>query len=290
MYFEVPKAACSTMKELLHRLESLPPIQLFVGDNWETRRDMFIHARENIALPSLLDLDSQMQKEVLESDHFFRLAIVRNPYTRVISAWRNKVRLCEPGHEHLYLRIKGHLPEQTNKRLLSLPEFVDYIAHEDLSNSNPHWRKQVDHLYLKALPFSHIGKMENLSSTLARFQQHLGMSEPVPPKKNNLSFSGHVALTEPLADKIYFLYKDDFETFAYDKDSWRPHCQKPDTSSATNMIPEDRFNDEIIERNLIIAHLYRECDRLRSKLESTPTGLARRVWHRIRQRVGIGQD
>src|SRR5271157_1846530 len=103
LYFEVPKAACTQMKELLRLQQGAPPIQPFVGKLMETRRDMFIHARENVPLPSLVDLDNPTQREVLESNGFFRFTIVRNPYTRLVSAWKNKVVSCEPGAERVYL-------------------------------------------------------------------------------------------------------------------------------------------------------------------------------------------
>lgn len=67
MYFEVPKAACTQMKELLRTIEGAPPIKVFAGGAWETRRDMFIHSRSNVPLPSLVELDDTMQREVLDA-------------------------------------------------------------------------------------------------------------------------------------------------------------------------------------------------------------------------------
>ncbi len=98
MYYEVPKAACSTMKTLLQKIEGLPPIQPFTGLNREVRRDMFIHERGLFKMASLLDFDSKVQEMILNSPEIFRFTIVRNPYTRLSSAWRDKVRLCAPGY------------------------------------------------------------------------------------------------------------------------------------------------------------------------------------------------
>src|SRR5437868_1542852 len=67
MYFEVPKAACTQMKELLRTIEGSPPIKLFAGGAWETRRNMFVHSRANVPLPSLVELDDKTQREVLEA-------------------------------------------------------------------------------------------------------------------------------------------------------------------------------------------------------------------------------
>lgn len=267
LYFEVPKAACTQMKELLRQQQGAPPIQLFVGKLMETRRDMFVHARENVPLPSLVDLDDARQKEVLESDGFFRFTIVRNPYTRVVSAWKNKVVPCEPGAERVYLEIKGRLPDMHAKELIAFDEFVGYLQTSDLSGCDPHWRRQVDHLFLDALSFSHVGKMEDMGASLARFEQHLGLSEPLLAGRKNVSAPvGLATYDQNLADKVYSLYREDFERLGYQRDSWRDgQSAVPATPKA--VIPEARFYDEIVERNLIISGLYAERERLQADLK-----------------------
>jgi hypothetical protein len=270
LYFEVPKAACTQMKELLRQQHGAPPLQILVGKLMETRRDMFVHARENVPLPSLVDLDDTTQKEVLESDSFFRFAIVRNPYTRLVSAWKNKVVPCEPGAERLYLAIKGHLPDMRAKDLITFDEFVNYLhAKGDLSDADPHWRRQVDHLFFKALSFSHVGKLENMAATLSMFQQHLGLAEPLRAGGKNVSAPvGLATYNQDLADKVYSLYQEDFEQLGYNdnRDSWRSgDSSVPKQQQA--VIPEARFYDEIIERNLIISALYEERRRLRADLK-----------------------
>jgi len=259
LYFEVPKAACTQMKELLRRQVGAPPLQLFVGKLMETRRDMFVHAR---------DLDDATQREVLESESFFRFTIVRNPYTRLVSAWKNKVVPCEPGAERLYLEIKGRLPDMHAKELIAFDEFVNYLqAKSDLSAADPHWRRQVDHLFFDALSFSHVGKLENMSASLARFQQHLGLAEPLMGGRKNVSAPvGLATYDQDLADKVYSLYQEDFERLGYARDSWRDG-QSAVPNPPPAVIPEARFYDEIIERNLIISGLYEERKRLRADLQ-----------------------
>lgn len=267
LYFEVPKAACTQIKEMLRQQEGAPPIQLFAGKLRETRREMFVHARENVPLPSLVDLDDATQKEVLESDGFFRFAIVRNPYSRVVSAWKNKVVPCEPGAERLYLEIKGRLPDMHAKELITFDEFVNYLGKIDLSASDPHWRRQADHLFLDALSFSHVGKVEDMSATMNRFQQHLGLAEPLMGGKKNVSAPvGLATYDENLAGKVYSLYRGDFERLGYDRDSWRDG-QAAASAIQKAVIPEARFYDEIIERNLIISGLYKERERLQADLK-----------------------
>jgi hypothetical protein len=269
MYFEVPKAACTQMKELLRTLEGAPPLKLLAGGLRETRRDMFVHARENIPLPSLVDLDDKTQREVLESNDFLRMTFVRNPYTRLVSAWKNKVAPCEPAYEGLYLQIKHRLPEVHSKLLITFDEFVEYLANQsDLRTWNTHWRRQVDHLFLEALDFSHVGKIEKMGEGLLLFQRHLGLAEPLLAAGKNVSAPiGLATYNESLADRVYFLYQADFEKLGYDRNSWRDGQQSLGQVSRNSVVSEERFYDEIIERNLIISSLYRERDWLQAELQ-----------------------
>ena len=268
MYFEVPKAACTKMKELLWTLENAPPIELLVG-NIETRRDMFIHARKNVPLPSLVDLDEKTQRQVLESPDFLRMTFVRNPYTRLISAWRNKVMLCEPGCEQVYLQIKGDLPALHEKSLISFDQFVEYVATCcDLRTCNPHWRRQSDHIFFSALNFSFVGKIEDMAEGLRRFERHLGLSQALVSNSRNVSRGpdGDV-YNRSLADKVYSLYQADFETLSYDRGAWPAGQSDSRETLKRGTVPEEMFNDEIIERNLVISLLYQERDHLRSDLQ-----------------------
>ena len=265
MYFRVPKAACTGMVELLRAVEKAPPIKLFVSEALETRRDMFINSRWNSPLPSLVDLDNRTQREVLESSDFLRMTVVRNPYTRLVSAWKNKILVCEPSVKDDYLEIKGHLPAFREKSLVSFPEFVEYVRTRcDLRICDSHWRRQVDHTFFPAMNFSYVGKLEQFGEVLRRFERHLGLSEPLVAHKKNESISfGPNPYTQELADKAYALYQQDFEVLGYDRNTW---AGRPNPASEVSGASLEKFIDEVVERNLIIASLYEECDRLKAQL------------------------
>jgi hypothetical protein len=265
-YFAVPKAACTQMKELLRTIEHAPPIKVFADGSPQTRRDMFIHARPNVPLPSLVDLDDRTQREVLESVDFLRMTVVRNPYTRLVSAWSNKVLLCEPGVEEAYLDIKGRLPDFHEKSMISFPEFVDYITDKcDLRLCNNHWRRQVNHTFFAAMNFSLVVKIEQLVDGLRQFEKHLGLSNSLTANGRNRSVSTQPGVyTKELADKVYALYHEDFKALGYDRNTWQAGTTN---ASQQSCVSEDRFRDEIIERNLIISSLYEERDRLQAQLQ-----------------------
>src|SRR6185437_768227 len=53
------------------------------------------------------------QRELLEDNDVLRFTVVRNPYTRFVSAWRDKVYLYEPTAEDVYVAVRraGRRPQ-----------------------------------------------------------------------------------------------------------------------------------------------------------------------------------
>lgn len=266
MYVQVPKAACTQVLEIMRIIENAPPMKVLTHELWESRRDMFIHAPSNRPLPSLVDLDNRTQREVLESPNFFRMTVVRNPYTRLVSAWRNKILLCEPIVRDEYVRLKGGLPDMHHKSLVTFSEFVTYLESNcDLNNCDPHWRRQVDQIFFPALNLSHVVKLEHLGEGLRRFGQHVNLPDSLVASGKNISIPvGSVTYTQELADRVYALYQSDFETLEYDRDSWRTGSKG--INGRAPALWEEKLCDEIIERNVVLSHLYEELHLLQTQL------------------------
>lgn len=260
LYYGVPKAACTSMKTLLRELAGSPPLKLLCGGLDESRREMFIHARENVPLPSLVDLDDASQREVLRSPDFLRMTVVRNPYTRVMSAWR-KVMLCEPGCEPQHMAIKGKLPDFGKKDLITLAEFVGYLEGEDLRICDAHWSLQSTHAFMDAIDFNFVGKVENMGEVMDRFSRHLGHPDALAAERKNISegsSAGH--FDAELAARVHALYSADFDRLRYTANDW-----PAGDATAARPISEQRFCDELIERNLLLSELYKEVYRLRAE-------------------------
>ena len=269
MYYQVSKAGCTSMKWLLHSLERLPPIEYFIGPQRKSRRDMFIHERSSLKIPSLLDLDNATQEFVLTSPEFMRFTVVRNPYTRTEAAWKDKVRLCAPTYEQFYRAIKGKLPTGNgSSSLVSFGEFVDAISREDLANCDAHWRLQAVQTLRGALNFSHIGRLEDFADIIRTLHAHLGEAEPQRTTSMNRT-AGTSHYDEDTARAVYELYQQDFETFGYDRDSW----VRPSNEAKPSVVPEAIFVDEVLERNIVIGHLYEERDALKRRVQELEKSL-----------------
>jgi len=278
LFFEIPKAGSTTLKTFIHRVEHLPAPKPLIGTYREAKRSMLIHDRSQFALSSLIDLDDDQQREILTSRDAFRFSIVRNPYTRLESAWKSKVRLCEPGYEAFYHEFRGRLPDEVSGTApISFSEFVDIIAGQDLRAGDAHWTLQNRHIFYKALDFTHIGRLERFDATIRLFVQHLrtmtaGANSMLSDadladnyaveRKNASGQSTHYI--ESLARRAYELYREDFSLFDYAEDAWpRPELNVDSCGTARRTVSEDAYVREIVERNVMITLLYNEIDRLR---------------------------
>jgi Sulfotransferase family/Methyltransferase domain len=268
MYVEVPKAACTSFKTLLRRLEGLPPIDPFQGRYPEVTRAMAVHDRRLFGMPALTSFDSASQERILCAPDFLRFAIVRNPYTRLVSTWRDKVRLCAPGYEPFQARLRGGVPGRfTPANLISFAEFLGVIEGENLTLCNPHWRRQVDLLFFPALNLNLVAQLEHIDEALARFLAHAGFpQDQAVPEINRTSGDGD-AYDQALADRVHALYAADFAAFGYARESWSP-AREPEA------IPDARHAAELAERHVMLGQLYRRRDALRRRLaeQARPAG------------------
>jgi hypothetical protein len=253
LYCAVPKAGCTLIKTLIHAAERLPNIDISRSRFPEYRREMFIHDRSQFRMPSLADLPSATQKRVLTDPAFFRFTVVRNPYRRLESAWRDKVFLCAPGYEGFVFNIKHALPNgNVPASFVSFPEFIEAIAGHNLATCDHHWRLQTVNIFYPALNIDHVGRIENVEATVEAYLRRVGRSELMRTTKMNASV-GSMHYTPALARRVHDLYGNDFEVFGYPADSWG----SPDLSGQDGFVSEAKYNNEILERNIIIGLLYR---------------------------------
>lgn len=143
-------------------------------------------------------------REVAKIPSLFKFAVVRNPYTRTLSAYLDKV-------ERRALR---------DNRETSFREFLKSLKDGELY-SNGHWAPQSALLLLPLEQFDIIGKVESLDTDLPLIEEKV---QGTPPREQFKSFLANATgATEKLsayydaetADMVRLLYQDDFELFDY---------------------------------------------------------------------------
>ena len=110
--------------------------------------------------------------------------------------------------------------------MVGFRDFVNYIERQADEDRDGHWRSQSGTLCLDFIDYDFLGRVErfegDFSEVLRRFageeslistlENVMNESLPIPPA---LAYDGQ------FAEQVYRMYRMDFETFGYHKDSWR---------------------------------------------------------------------
>ncbi len=213
LYIEVAKAGCSSIKLTLQRLELEDPD--FFRENFE-----HLHNR---AYSPLLRLQNVPKFEhILDSEEFLKFTFVRNPYTRVLSAYIDKIKNKSKYEREIVLGLLGKDLKNSDYDI-SFYEFVDAICEQPIVEMNPHWRPQYYSICKDHISYDFIGRFESFD------EDFFNLGQKISPKFNDYfksekrhstGASSKIAeyYSDDIAEKVYRLYKKDFISFGYSKD------------------------------------------------------------------------
>lgn len=172
-------------------------------------------------------------------------AIVRDPYARIVSAWRDKFvdghNATPDGRDAGYPRsiqagvlaqARGiardlGLPGADTGALVPFETFLAMVESEPEGRRNSHWDAQWHVLQADVLPYtSFIGMEDGLGTPLAALLAPLGFDRDwvlarAARPANPSSKPKESVLNAALAARIQALYAQDFAAFGYDPDGWR---------------------------------------------------------------------
>jgi hypothetical protein len=218
LYVAVAKAACTSLKHIVAQIAGEPPFEGRGLESAEIERELIVHERGLWRTPSLADIGETAKQEVLQSRKYFRFTVVRNPFTRLFSAWQSKLLLREPlqvgpyeGHSFYQIEVRD-----SRDVAAGFEGFLEHVASQDWPTANDHWARQTELAFLSDLHYTHIGKVETLSETLTALGAHL--QAPISPAKvmnRSLIPWDDRLLTSRAVDLIRTLYDDDFRSFGY---------------------------------------------------------------------------
>ena len=210
IYVETPKVACSTIKLNLQKLEAgLPDF------SWD--KEMDVHNRDFSPLikPSqVLDFDSLLARR-----EFYTFCFVRNPYSRLLSCYLDKIAGNKPPKQSI-LDILGCKTPKEFFTPVSFTQFVDAISKQSVENMNPHWRPQYYQTFQSTIQFDFIGRFETFSSD---FDQVLTVVSQGDKPSLEVEARHKTAAAEKmntyyndyLIDMVSQIYKVDFDAFGY---------------------------------------------------------------------------
>lgn len=219
IYVETPKVACSTIKLTLHRLEIENPK---LEKNFRN-----IHSREYS--PLLKPTQVGNFEQLLKSKKYTKFCFVRNPYTRLLSAYLDKIDSREEDvwirHRENYFKACGTKPKTEKELMRDIPfeQFVKNISTHTIKQMDPHWRPQYYQTLQEHIEYDLIGKFENIDNDLPKVlkeifgRKYKKYITEITKHKTNANSKVDQYYTDEIKDMVYETYKKDFEYFGYPK-------------------------------------------------------------------------
>jgi hypothetical protein len=214
----VPKVACTTIKMALQTWEGSGP----GPDQWGD-----VHA--DWAGPTLLAYPTAQIVQMLRSPDYLRFCFVRNPYSRLVSAWQSKLARDDPQYDRLRASIRkacGYpFAGGRQAKPIAFRDAVECLLN-DPAAFDDHWSRQVDLLVADVINYRIVGRFERFGqdfhAILRRLHAPAGVIDIASRVFNpTLPMALAAVYDPPLAGRVYTHYIADFETFGYHRNSWR---------------------------------------------------------------------
>jgi hypothetical protein len=186
LYMPVPKAGCTSLLWLMAELGGRNEADFAHSLRPSVSPDMLVHDPK-VWDPALqLSHYSAEQADAMWTDpEWFRFAVVREPASRLWSAWQSKLLLREPGFVRRF-EESGWIPDvptSADQIREAFSEFLSAVAAggEDAPR-DVHWTSQAG--LVGDLPFSHVGRVTEMEKTLDLLRSHVGVDLPELPAAN----------------------------------------------------------------------------------------------------------
>jgi hypothetical protein len=158
IYAEIPKAASSTILLTLQRIET--------GDRaW---RPAELHRRATSPLLSPLSAPDEFLGALVSPD-YFRFSFVRDPYTRTLSAYLDKLARPEPERA---MRLKALGLRRDSQP--SFAEFLEILTARDPASYDVHWARQSDLAAPDVIAYDIVGHFDSFDADIAAVLDRLG--------------------------------------------------------------------------------------------------------------------
>lgn len=143
VYCRIYRVGCSRWGRLLRKIEG-----------FQDYLSLWPYTRRQNGLKHFLDLTPSRVEEILNSDHYFRFVLVRDPFSRLLSAW--------------FAKRNNSISEGLPRK--SFSTFAQNISGTILAEKrrsnrrvvDPHWTPISQYCGLSSIPFDFVGHYETL--------------------------------------------------------------------------------------------------------------------------------
>jgi hypothetical protein len=178
IYCSIPKNACTLFKTftLEHSDDS----------GFQKGGDVHAYLARNVTPVTFTD------PAVLEGSEYFKFAVLRNPFERLVSAYLDKFVQWLPKPEKFAFDVIQHVHDSNGldgdySKSITFSQFIHYLAETPPVLLDRHWRPQF--LYLAETHFDHIGQFENIDGTISYIEKKFGLAVTRQVSKHKIAYS-----------------------------------------------------------------------------------------------------
>lgn len=214
LFMENPKVASTSTLKILQNHENSDVAQGMKNS----------HLRDESPLPRLSSLSEAEQLRFIKSGEVKRFTFVRNPYSRLLSAYLSKIDAPLRPKADILATIKGVNKSEINdlSEVVEFPKFVEIVCSQSVRQMNVHWKNQTDQILFDKLEYSFIGKFENLQADISKLEKYLfnSVSNTLEKSKNLTDADSQLTsyYTPDIADMVYQKFYNDFHAFEYNRE------------------------------------------------------------------------
>ena len=215
-YFSNPKVCSTTILAVLQSAETGQDVPAKI----ETVHDRAKSPLKNISTTA------ELMYQLFETPRYFRFTYVRNPYTRVLSAYLHKV-VGEPWARAEFMPQLGLYPAKE----IGFAEFLRAVRDQADIARDIHWRTQAGLIQPRLVKYDFIGRFESFAASFESVIERCNaMTQKAAIRFLDQEYSMAAAhATDASAklkhylgpeerDLIGLIYADDFNTFGYGYD------------------------------------------------------------------------
>jgi hypothetical protein len=175
-------------------------------------------------------LQEERTIDVLNNQTYFKFAVVRHPWNRLVSGYLQKyVSRCKKNRRCFHDKFSPQI--DVNLLIpLTLTELLLALEHEPHHQINQHFRPTVEICDVGRIPYDFIADMENPAHIAYLLER---IKSPYPLPKENVLHDQHVepddllvACTRATVDLAARLYAKDLESYGYTMDAAYASCEK----------------------------------------------------------------
>jgi hypothetical protein len=307
LYISLAKNACTSIKWLMAELagedlESLRPTLGFYPNREAGVHNRYIWKKT----PRLHEIPPEQRRSISPENGWMVFSVVRDPRTRLFSAWENKYLLRNPAYWSKVDRPWApRLPTRAEDVIEDFAMFVRELAADpdhEVFQSDAHFREQTFLLAEQYVPYSRIYDISEMRTMVTDLQEHVRAHGYAGPDLvlNNSNDTPLPANREVFAhgvrEDIEKIYASDFarfgdqwdfsrmesreltwteESFAHVHSVVKANERIADLARAARKV--ERQNERLRERNAV---LEKQVRRLRRK--KRPDAMPRRAMRRLR--------